>query len=354
MHELEQLIRKFWANQTTLAENRRLIELLEEYNDLVRDKEQKSFQTGENYPLQTSLPSDKASHILQNIYKELKLDDLAEEQLNKSRLVRQLYRRIAVAACLCLLAGSLFLLTGRRRESRQIAKTATSDTSRLIRLVNGSDSAMLVTLKDGSTVQLEKNSSISYYEPFIHQRRDISMNGIAVFKVTKDKSRPFTVYAGGIATKVLGTRFEVNTTESRKVRVRLLEGKVAVNASPGSGLAMKDVLLTPGQEFSFDKGSRQYTVNAIRVSPDKTEHQARTPAGDGLAFRKEPLGKVFERIGETYKVAMAFSRKDLEGLYFTGTFLRSDDLNIVLSAICNVNNLQFEKRQDSIIITRSH
>ena len=354
MHELEQLIRKFWANQTSLAENRRLIELLESYNDEVKNKGLKDFHTDENHSLQTGLPSEKASFILQNIYKELRLEDIAEQQQTKDKMVRQLYRRLAVAACLCLLAGSIFLFTGRRRENRQMATTVTTDSSRLVRLVNGSDSTMLVTLKDGSTVQLEKNSSISYYEPFIHQRRDISMNGIAVFKVTKDKSRPFIVYAGGIATKVLGTRFLVNAADAGKVRVRLLEGKVVLNTVAGSGLAMNDVYLAPGQEFSFDKTSRQYTVNAIRVSPDKTEHQARTPAGDGLAFRKEPLGKVFERMGETYKVAIAFSRKDLEGLYFTGTFLRSDDLNIVLSAICNVNNLQFEKRQDSIIITRSH
>jgi transmembrane sensor len=354
MHELEQLIRKFWANQTTLAENRRLIELMESYNDAVKDKVQKDFQTDGNHSFQTSLPSEKASFILRNIYRELKLEDLAQQQQTRDKVVRQLYRRLAVAACLCLVAGSVLLFTGRRRESRQIAKTVTSDSSRLIRLVNGPDSAMLVVLKDGSTVQLGKNSSISYYEPFIHQRRDISMNGIAVFKVTKDKSRPFTVYAGGIATKVLGTRFLVNAADAGKVRVRLLEGKVVLNTVAGSGMVMNDVYLIPGQEFSFDKSSRLYTVNTMPDKPGRTIKPVLTDNKAELIFRKEPLDLVFKKVGDLYNVPLTFNRENMKGLYFTGTFLKSDDLNVVLSSICNVNDLHFEKQQDSIIITRSH
>jgi transmembrane sensor len=232
--------------------------------------------------------------------------------------------------------------------------TAAVIAPRLVRLTNHSDSVQSVTLADGSTVQMEKNSSLSYYEPFINDRRDISLKGIAMFKVAKDKKRPFTVYAGGIATTVLGTRFLVNATDNRKIKVRLLEGKIMVNAAPGSGMTMKDIYLVPGQEFSFDKNKQQYAVNEIHDQPLVAGTTNRPADKPELVFQKEPLDRVFQKVGRLYNVPLTFSRKDLDGLYFTGTFLKSDNLDIVLSTICNVNDLLASKNGDTIIITKSH
>ena len=37
MFELEQLIQKFWANQTTKTENKRLLQLLEQYKAMTEE-----------------------------------------------------------------------------------------------------------------------------------------------------------------------------------------------------------------------------------------------------------------------------------------------------------------------------
>jgi ferric-dicitrate binding protein FerR (iron transport regulator) len=297
---------------------------------------------------------------LQNIHKSLGIEHLSEKQKTRVVLIQRLYRGIAVAASICLITGLAFLLTGKHRESVGVVKNAAntapaiSGLPRLMQLVNGSDSTMPVDLKDGSTVQLGKNSSITYYEPFVNDRRDISLRGIALFKVAKDKKRPFTVYAGGIATRALGTRFWVNAADDKKVVVKLLDGKVVVNTTAGSGMTMSDVYLTPGQELAFDKISRQYMVNAM-IGPDRT---AGRPSPEGnkaeLIFNKEPLDRVFKRVGNLYKIPLAFRKEDMGSLYFTGTFLKSDDLHLVLSTICNVNDLLFREEQDSIIITKTH
>jgi len=351
MQELEQLIQKFWENRTTLEENRHLLELLEQYqatlNNRLEEEEMK------DYPGQ-SLPPDRALPILQKIHHRLGLEGRIEEQKKNTAVVRKLYRLMAVAASVCILVISGFLLTDRHHEERTHVMRATATAPHLVRLANSSDSVLPVTLADGSTVQLEKNSSLSYYEPFINDRRDISMNGIALFKVAKDRKRPFTVYAGGIATTALGTKFVVNTTDSRKVMVRLLEGKVVITTAAGSNLTMNDVYLAPGQEFSFDKASRQYVVNATHdrvMETGKPEPPADKP---DLVFRKEPLHNVFEKVGRLYRVQLSFRKEELNGLYFTGTFLKSDNLDIVLSTICNVNDLLVAKKGDTIIITKSH
>ena len=179
-----------------------------------------------------------------------------------------------------------------------------------------------------------------------------------MFKVTKDKKRPFTVYAGGIATTALGTRFLVNATDSKKVMVRLLDGKVVIKTAAGSNLAMKDVYLSPGEQFSFDKDSRQYAVNRSPDTPAVTAEPIRSVPTNAekpeLVFRKEPLGRVFEKVSHLYKMPLVFRKEDMDGLYFTGTFLQSDNLNIVLSTICNVNDLLVTKNGETITITRSH
>lgn len=356
MLELERLIHKFWKNQTTLAENRRLIQLLEQYNEFYKGAAQAKFHEMDADPIHR-LPPERALSLLQNIHHNLGIENLEEKKSAKRASVRRLVQRMAVAASICIVAGTVFLLSN-RHPVMKAPRTIAPALSRLVRKVNGPDSTMAITLEDGSTVQLGKNSSLSYYEPFTNDRRDISLSGVALFKVTRDKAKPFTVYAGGIETRVLGTRFWVNTTNTANVSVRLLEGKVVVNTIKGSGAAMSDVYLTPGQEFSFDKGSRHYVVNSVADRPANTKVNTAKPAlpdnGPELVFRKAPLGNVFKRVGDLYNVPLVFRMEELDGLYFTGTFLKTDDLNLVLTTICNVNDLHFTKEQDSIIITKQH
>ncbi len=354
MLELEQLIQKFWANQTTKAENKRLLELLEQHQAIMENKAPDDyFHEHEDY-LGHALQPDKAVSILQKIHGTMGLEDVQHKQESRA-VVRKLIRTVAVAAAVVVAVLSTFLLTVGRHTDKPAVAAVSAPAPHVVTLSNRADSALIVNLEDGSTVRLEKNSSLSYYKPFINDRRDISLIGVALFKVAKDKKRPFTVYAGGIATTALGTRFLVNATDSKKVMVKLLDGKVVIKTAVGTNLAMKDVYLSPGEQFSFDKDSRQYAVNR---SPD-------TPAVTGrpilpliekpeLVFRKEPLGRVFEKVSHLYKVSLLFRKEDMDGLYFTGTFLQSDNLNIVLSTICNVNDLLVTKNGDTITITRSH
>lgn len=363
MLEFERLIRKFWDNRSTPAENQRLAQLLEQYEELEPTIAEKGFST-EADDQDLHLSKDKALSLLQNIHRNLGLEDVEEKEAEardergitevRPGIVRRLVPRFAVAASLIILAVAGFLLTGRHREDRPIVKNAATASPRLVRVVNGSDSSMPIRLEDGSTVQLERKSGISYYQPFINNRRDISLAGMALFKVAKDGARPFTVYAGEIATRALGTKFLVNAADPRKVTVQLLEGKVAVNAAPGAAATINEVVLTPGQQFSFNRDSRRYAVNTIVAPPVKTLKPMTPDSRPELVFRKEPLGMVFKKVGELYKVPLVFQQEELNGLYFTGTFLKSDNLNIVLSTICNVNNLHFTNEQDSIIITKQH
>lgn len=342
MQELEQLIQKFWNKETTQEENRRLTELLKQYPETYRIGIAEQFHKQAQLSL-NGLEKEKADRLLSRIQQNLEIEQ------KTIRLIP--YKKWAAAAATLIIVASLFLLI---RPHHQ--KAAQPPIARLVHLTSAHDSVM--TLEDGSTVHLGKNSDLSFYQPFTNNRRDLWLEGNATFTVAKDKTRPFTVFAGGTATRALGTRFSINTADSGKVKVRLLEGKIVVSPIPGSGLVMKDLYLNPGQELSLDRQSRLYALGSPKTAPAAKIPSATKPHPhenrSDLAFAKEPLGSVFEKIGHLYKVSLIYRPEEVKDLYFTGTFLQSDDLHMILSAICNVNNLAFSEGKDSILITRSH
>jgi transmembrane sensor len=83
-----------------------------------------------------------------------------------------------------------------------------------------------VQLADGSTVSTGPNT-LMRVEYSKETRRINLLRGEAMFKVTKDPSRPFIVNAGGAVARAVGTRFGIERRADR-IRVTVAEGKVAV------------------------------------------------------------------------------------------------------------------------------
>jgi ferric-dicitrate binding protein FerR (iron transport regulator) len=225
-------------------------------------------------------------------------------------------------------------------------------------LKNGTQQKETILLPDSSTVVLYPGSIISYAKGFDPAHRNIHLQGEACFTVAKDARRPFTVYANGIATTALGTRFTVSTFYSNeRVRVRLIEGKVVVR-SQEQALAMQPVYLQPGQECMVNKGSgealvKAFTLNSATVkrnssAGNNTIQKNNTAA---LEFSREPLVNVLARIEKLYHVTIAYPGVTMGRLSFTGTFLPSDSLPVVLSIICKTNDLAFEQKDSLITIT---
>ena len=352
MQELEQLIRKFWLNETSQEENQRLLQLLHEYKDQYRDEIRMAFGAEEREDIDESM----AAGLLAKIHRNLGMD-LSEPGRDRVHSIRFRYKYLAAAAAIGAVFFSVHLLAPRHRQQQPVlVKTGEviSPQPYLEHFTSSRNADTTLVLEDGSSVQLKENSRLTLYKPFRGDRRDIWLEGAATFDVKKDRSKPFTVYAGGVETRVLGTRFSVNASETDKVKVRLLEGKVVVSSNSTSGPVMKALYLMPGQELSFDRSSKLYTVNTIKPRTEKPASPDGVGSQSDLVFHKEPLNKVFQRIGVLYKVPLSYRKEELNGLYFTGTFLKSDDLHIVLSAICNVHGLAYREENDSITITRSH
>src|SRR5882724_8168458 len=82
-------------------------------------------------------------------------------------------------------------------------------------------------LPDGSVVQLDPNSNLSYPSEFISEQRNISLEGGAFFTVAPDPNKPFRVAVNGITVTVLGTSFRI-TSASGKTEIAVKTGSIEV------------------------------------------------------------------------------------------------------------------------------
>lgn len=102
-------------------------------------------------------------------------------------------------------------------------------------------------LPDGTKVQLNAESTISYHENFENNSRKVTLTGEAFFEVNKDSLRPFIVYAGHLATTALGTSFNIQafdddslravTLVTGKVKVEDIHSKQRIELNPGEGVS---------------------------------------------------------------------------------------------------------------------
>jgi transmembrane sensor len=87
--------------------------------------------------------------------------------------------------------------------------------------------------------------------------------GQALFRVAKDKTRPFIVTAGDRTVTALGTAFDVRL-EAHKVEVTLLEGRVAVRGL-GQASNQPTLELKPRQQLVAYDGDPP-TIRAVNVA----------------------------------------------------------------------------------------
>ena len=86
-----------------------------------------------------------------------------------------------------------------------------------------------LTLPDGTSVELNSGSTLEYPADFARGERRVRVEGEAMFDVAKVADKPFYVETFAYDVKVLGTRFNVEADEDRRVfSTALMEGSVAI------------------------------------------------------------------------------------------------------------------------------
>lgn len=254
------------------------------------------------------------------------------------------------AACLLLIA-SIFAIY-RHQQVQPEPKPVLS----LHKQVEGKDYAnhqqkdIRVVLPDGSIVLLSPNSTMHHAADYGTKTRKIQLDGKADFKVAKDASRPFSVYAGQVVTTALGTRFKVSTHRKNYVMVKLIDGRVVVHAAEHGKFKMKDTYLKPGEQLQVNHTNGLLTLSKkqIQVSPAIA---VQLPLST-LEFKQEKLALVLDGLEKHYHSNIRYNPEELKGLSFTGKVLPSDELKDILNILCTMNGLEFTEQNNQITIRK--
>ncbi len=202
-------------------------------------------------------------------------------------------------------------------------------------------------LKDGTIVNLNSESEISFHEMFSDSARIVWLTGEAFFDIAKDTLKPFYVITKDLKVMALGTSFNVSGySDNSIIKVSLSTGKVLVdlNNKDTSANKIENIVLTPGQEIAYQKSTRSFLP--------VTNYNAQEVEGwkDGvLYFKQDGLEQIIKKLERWYGTKIQVVSSPNEKISYSGLFERQNMRN-VLTSIGFVLSFDFEINDKNVIL----
>jgi len=195
-----------------------------------------------------------------------------------------------------------------------VAQQATAET-----YATGKGERKRVTLADGSIVDLNAETKLSV--TYARAERKIELaEGEAIFDVTHDAKRPFTVAAANHQVRVLGTQFDVRQRQG-DLMVTVARGKVQVRPMTAETL---------GRQFTLTRGQR---LEVARSGHEKLQvvdpQEAFSWRAGRLIYRGEPLANVVADLNRQYVDQIEVSDPELGKMPVTGVIVLDDQPTVV-------------------------
>ncbi len=246
-------------------------------------------------------------------------DNLASELSKKKGTPSSSWLKIAASIAVILSVALAVLLTG-KPEQLQVASA---------------DQLKSVTFPDGSIGVLNENSEFQYPERFGDERR-VTFNGEAYFDIKKSK-KPFIINANGVDVKVLGTAFNLITTDE-KVFLYVDRGLVAFSQD-GTETKIK-----AGLEATFDKSSKKVEIM------DKPSRNIMSWRNGNFKFENTPLKEALNDLQEYYQVDFKLSNEKLENCRISAS-INKKSLSEVLRLLEEILDVKTKQKDNTVKIS---
>lgn len=251
----------------------------------------------------------------------------------KSRAGR---RALLAAAAVVALAGALF--TGHRFAPGGASQSLRGPVAaREYRTARGQRAT--VVLLDGTQVSLGVDSRLRVPDPR-SERREVYLDGEAMFDVAHDARRPFIVHAGPTIARDIGTVFGVRAYDGEPVRVVVASGSVAVRDT--TRMRDAEAVLTERQLARVHDG-----VVDVETNVDPRRFLAWTHGE--LVFHHEPLASVAEQLDRWYDIDMDIPSPALRDARVTLSF-DDDSLDSVLQLLAASLDARVERNGRRVVL----
>ncbi len=236
--------------------------------------------------------------------------------------------RWAAAALLCLCMAGAWWWNAR-----------TSEREPLLTLQNEANEATLVTtLEDGSIVYLADQAQLQFPLHFPANRREVSLEGNALFDISGNRQRPFIIETEQTRIEVLGTAFHVKSSEVSPFELAVQRGEVSVRQKPNG----KEVRVKAGETVTLRSG--RLTLEPTRDTEQFARYTQR------IQFKDESLGNIIRVLNRMFpndsqlQTTAALSERRL-----TVSF-RQDTPETMAQLICLALELRCQREGGRILI----
>lgn len=193
---------------------------------------------------------------------------------------------------------------------------------------------ILAELPDGSTVEMNAGSRLSYHPLKWTFERKLKFEGEAFFEVQKGKK--FEVESITGCTQVLGTSFNIYARDDN-YRVTCFAGKVKVVSNTN-----ESVILLPDNHVEIENG--EFVM--------KTNYKAEKAIDwkmNQFDFAGRPLREVFGEIERQFAVVIQLQPK-IQNRNFSSNFPRPQNVEEVLDYVCKSMQLKFIKQSENVFL----
>lgn len=197
-----------------------------------------------------------------------------------------------------------------------------------------------VTLPDGTIINLNTCSRLTYPESFSGKSREVFLDGEAYFDVAHDKRHPFIVRAGELKIRVLGTKFNVNaSTLVPQITATLIEG--SIEAVTGK----KNILMKPNQQLKYDTSSGRVSLTELTNASREIRWTQNV-----WVLSDTPLLDICQRLEQQFNIKIIIMNDELIGKSFTGEFYTNESLESILKTMQISTPFGYEYKGKNIIL----
>lgn len=204
-----------------------------------------------------------------------------------------------------------------------------------------------ITLSDNSTIWLNSGSKLIYPVRFADNKREVFLDGEAVFEVTPDKTQPFHVVTRDVEIKVLGTVFDLCAySDDSTVNTVLERGSVELNYKRGSLFGSTKEKMVPGMLATYDLADETLVQKNVNTK-DYTSWRY-----GYLVMEKKSLGSIAKKLSRYYNVSIEIESAELADETFSGYLDLRNSATQVLSLISEMMDIELEQTDHLIKIKK--
>lgn len=203
-----------------------------------------------------------------------------------------------------------------------------------------------VTLADNSTIWLNSGSKLVYPVRFADNKREVYLEGEALFEVTHRENQPFHVLTKGIEVRVLGTVFDLSAYDEDSTINTVLERGMVELVYNKSMFGSSRTKLIPGKLASYRIADQSVVLEQVNTK-DFTSWK------DGyMALEKKSLESIVRRLSRYYNVTIEFENPELAKETFSGYLDLRNSAMQVLGMISEMMDIEIAQTENVIRIKR--